>query len=288
MVEASVFEPTCQAIKEANSFLILLPPEPSADIVSAGLGLYHALESTNKAVQIGCSGPIKISEDIIGIEEIRESVGNQNLSIAFDFPEENLEKVDYDVDANGKFVLFIKPKKGHQPPATTQVKFSYSGAEADLVFVIGINSLAELGKLYADEKAFLDNAKTVSLKTSIQPSNFASISLHQPASSISEIVTYLVKLLKLRLTSEASNNLLSSIASLTHQFSAKATADTFELVAYLMRSGATLHASFAAPPVPTFDSTGPTPVRRFEGKKPKIFRLNKPTSPTSSEPVSRF
>jgi nanoRNase/pAp phosphatase (c-di-AMP/oligoRNAs hydrolase) len=283
MLDPQIFDPAAQALKDANSYLILLPPEPSKDLVAAGLSLFYILSSENKPVQIGCSGPIKIdSENLSGLEDIQTTVGNQNLQIAFDFAESDLEKVDYDVDPNGKFILFIKPKTGHRPPDIKDVKFSYSGASSDLVFVLGINSLPELGKLYADEKSFLDSAKIVSIKTALQPSQFAALSLFQPASSVSEIVATFAKQAKLHLSADAANNLLTAISEATRHFSSKATADTFEIIAHLIRSGATLHQDYTSPPVPTFVAPKSNQGDSAD-KKSKIFKLDR-SAPISISP----
>lgn len=231
------------ALDEAKSVAVLLPPEPTTDMVASALGLFLALKEAGKFAQIGCGSPIKVENaDLFGVDQIKNSIGNQNLIISFDFKEEDLKKVDYDVDENGKFMLLIQPQPGAEPPDTSNINYSYSGASADLVFVFGVNSLEELGKIYADEKAFLDHAKIVSLATSSKPSNFAAIALHSHAAgSLAEIITFLLKSADIKLTSDAANNLLSIISETTKNFtSPKVTADTFDIVAYLMRAGGRL------------------------------------------------
>lgn len=231
------------ALDEAKSVAVLLPPEPTTDIVASALGLFLSLKEAGKLAQIGCGSPIKVENaDLFGVDQIKNSIGNQNLIISFDFKEENLKKVDYDVDENGKFMLLIQPQPGAEPPDTSSITYNYSGASTDLVFVFGINSLEELGKIYADEKAFLDHAKIVSLSLSSKPGNFAAIALHSHAAgSLAEIVTFLLKSTDTKPSADAANNLLSVIAETTRNFtSPKVTADTFETVAYLLRAGGRL------------------------------------------------
>ena len=228
------------ALAEAKSVAILLPPEPTTDMVASALGLFLSLKEAGKVAQIGCGSPIKVENaDLFGVDQIKNSIGNQNLIISFDFKEEDLKKVDYDVDENGKFMLLIQPQPGSPAPDTSSINFSYSGASADLVFVFGIASLEELGKIYADEKAFLDHAKIISLSLSSKPGNFSAIALHsQAAASLAEIVTFLLRSGEIKPSPDAANNLLSLISENTRNFSsAKVSADTFETVAYLMRAG---------------------------------------------------
>ncbi len=242
MFDQAKIEPLKKLLTEAKSVAVLLPPEPNADQVGAGLGLHLSLQQAGKFSQIGCSSPIKIENaDLFGVDQIRNTIGNQNLLISFDFAEENLKKVDYDVDENGKFTLLIQPQPGTPPPDVNNVNYSYSGASADLVFILGVNSLEELGKLYADEKAFLDTATTISLSTSARPSSFAThdFSSHE-ASSLAEIAASILKECQIEASPDAGSNLLSTIYAETKQLSSRATADTFEIIAQLLRAGGSL------------------------------------------------
>jgi len=242
---------------------------------------------------------VVVHAELFGVDQIKNSIGNQNLVISFDFKEENLKKVDYDVDENGKFMLLIQPQPGSPAPDTSTINYSYSGASADLVFVLGVTSLEELGRLYADEKAFLDKAKIVSINLTAKPSANAAIALHTGAATcLSEVVGFLLKNWEIEPTADAASNLLSVLGTSTNQFtSPKVTADTFETIAFLMRHGGHLGRSplsntsrFGAfPPMmpPTFDDELPPPafgqsfppVPRIpsDWKKPKIFKSGQPS-----------
>lgn len=243
MLDQTKIQEVKQLIGEAKSVAILLPPEPNADLVGAGLGLHLSFQQKGLYSQIGCSGEIKVENaDLFGVDQVRNTVGNQNLMISFDFKEENLKKVDYDVDENGKFTLLIQPQPGTPPPDANSVNFSYSGASADLVFILGVNTLEELGKLYADEKSFLDAATKIGISTSGRPSSIATVDLSSnQASCAAEIVALLLKEAGIEPSSDAASNLLTTINQETKQYTGnKVTADTFETIAYLMRSGGTL------------------------------------------------
>lgn len=304
MFDQNLIKEAKDEVTSAQSIAVLLPPDPDTQIVSAGLGLYLSLAGSGKQVQIGCSSQIRVENaDLFGVDKIKNSIGDQNLVISFDFKEENLKKVDYDVDENGKFMLLIQPQPGSPAPDTSTINYSYSGASADLVFVLGVTSLEELGKLYADEKAFLDKAKIISINLTTKPSANAAIALHTgTATSLSEVVGFLLKTWEIEPTVDAASNLLSVLGTSTNQFtSPKVTADTFETIAFLMRHGGRLGRSpFAStsrfgafPPMmpPTFDDELPPPAFGGQGqsfdpsqsfapapripsdwKKPKIFK----------------
>lgn len=240
MFDPNLIKEAKDELASAQSVAILLPPDPNTELVAAGLGLYLSLSEAGKQAQIGCGSQIRVENaDLFGVDKIKNSIGNQNLVISFDFKEENLKKVDYDVDENGKFMLLIQPQPGSPAPDTSTINYSYSGASADLVFTLGVSSLEELGKVYADEKAFLDKAKIISLNLTTKPSNISAIAFHTTAvSCLPEMVGFLLKSWEINPSADAASNLLSVISSGTNQFnSPKVTADTFETVAFLMRAG---------------------------------------------------
>lgn len=270
-------------LNKADSVLVLLPPEPEEVLTSSGLALYQSLKKLGKKAKIGCSkldnpGPVK------------SSIGNKNLIINFKFKEENLDKVDYDVDDKGNFQLMVKPKSGSPPPDTENISYTYSGAEADMVIVLGINSLEELGKLYSDEKKFLDQANIASLNKDSRPASFAAHNLHtNSASSIAEITAFLLLKTKTKPIKEDADRLLKGIYSTTNNLNTpRITADTFETIAFLVRNGAQPPAvsqptTNYTPPVspmptapvfttpPSLEQIPPAPVPS-DWKKPKIFR----------------
>ncbi len=295
MFDPNLIQEAKEELAHAQSVAILLPPDPSTDLVAAGLGLYLSLSQAGKQTQIGCSSQIRVENaDLFGIDKIKNSIGNQNLVITFDFKEENLKKVDYDVDENGKFMLLIQPQEGSPAPDTSTINYSYSGASADLVFTLGVISLEELGKLYADEKAFLDKAKIISLNLTTKPSNTAAIAFHTAAvSCLPEMVGFLLKNWEINPSADAASNLLSVISSSTNQFnSPKVTADTFETVAFLMRAGGHLGRSplantsrFGAFPPPSrrgLDEGGFSPLGMNPFMTPPTFDDELPPPPSFS------
>jgi hypothetical protein len=294
MEEKNETGPVGQLIESAKSVIVVLPPDPSQDLVAAGLSLHLSLKESGKQSQIGCGSEVHVDSRIRGAEEIADSIGSRNLVIAFDYDENDLEKVDYDVHPDGKFYLLVKPKTGAPVPDVSNVKYSYSGANADLVITLGVNSLEELGKVYAEEKNFLDNAKVLSLNTSPRPASFTNNLFHQTSSSFSELVTVVIEKSKLKVNSDAAFNLLNSIHEETGSLtSPRMTADTFSAIAFLMRSGGrfpnqpafvpkfTPPPFFEAPNAPELvfgqpqeqspEQEGPQTVP-IDWKKPKIFR----------------
>jgi len=235
-------EPVKAALQTAKQILILLPQNPNVDSVAAALALHLTLTKKGLAATLGCSTPMTVQFNrLFGVDKIKPRIGNQNLVISFSYPEDSLEKVAYDKDpANQKFHLTIEPKAGMQPLDASQVEFSYTGSSADVIFVIGAKTLEDLGELYKQEKALLDNkGKTiVNVSTLDKNTQFGTVNLYDPtASGASEIMVSVIKGLELSLEPDMATNLLAGIEAATQNLAQARSADTFEAVTELMRLG---------------------------------------------------
>lgn len=268
-------EPVKQVLATAKQILILLPQNPDEDSVAAGLALYLSLKKQQLNVLIGCSTPMTVGFNrLFAVDKIKSRIGNQNLVISFNFPEDSLEKVSYDKDPqNQKFNITIEPKAGMQPLDTNSVEYSYTGSNADVIFVVGAQTLEDLGELFKSEQKLLeDKSKTlVNLSASDKNSQFGTVNLYDPtASSCCEIMFTVLSDLQLPIDTDLATNLLAGIEAKTANFTAlKTTADTFEIIAHLVRQGA---------------KRGQAPVvapRQFSGFNPTIPSWPRPVSPLS-------
>lgn len=291
-----------EELSRVHSVLILLPPQPDPEIVISAISLLITLQKTGKQVQLGCSDSSNLkNQNIPHLNKIKSSVGSKNLIVNFKYKEKDLDKVDYDIDDQGNFSLLIKPKEGALPPDTSNIEYSYSGANAELVFVLGANSLEELGRFYSEEKTFLDQANIVSLNHTTKQASFANFSLHQRSmSGITEMTAALISQLELHPTEEISTLLISRIYFDTNNLtSSSVSADTMKILNYLMLHKGRFSSSslLSTPPLksvsaPVFSSTPddldiphpadlepPFPPSDVpsEWKKPKIYRSSSKT-----------
>lgn len=277
-----------------NSFLIILPPDPDLDTTVAALSLHQALANNGKNSQLGYSGELPDLAGLNGLEELKNSIGNKNLHINLNFLEKDLEKVDYVVDHLGKFSLVIQPKSGKVAPSVSQINYSYSGADADLAIIFSASSLEELGALYAQEKHFLDNASKLLITNDAKDHNFTNHLVQNPGLNFVELIIDLIKRIDLKISAETANNLLSTLYKLTDSLkNPKVRPETFEIIAYLMRSGGQLpgipaqiqaftKSSFPQPPFflepPVEAGSQETPAQTkkdsipTDWQAPKIFR----------------
>jgi hypothetical protein len=233
------FSPLSPELEKANDIFILIPQNPNLDQVAAALTLFASLKNTGKNVNIACPSPMRVEfSRLVGVDKVADKIGNRNLVISFDYVKDAIEKVSYNVEGD-KFNLVVQPKTGQKPLNSDNVSYSYSGAAADLVFIIGSTRLEDLGPLYEAERKLFTQATTVSIhRLNITP--FAKINLHNPqAASISEIVFELLNVLNLPPQEDLATNLLAGIDYATNKFqNPNVNADTFAAASQLLNSGA--------------------------------------------------
>ncbi len=259
-------QPIQSALETAKTVLILLPQNPSLDAVAAGLSLYLSFSDQQLKTTIGCSTPMTVNFNrLFGVDKIKPRIGNQNLVVSFQYPEDSLEKVSYDKDPkNQKFHLTIEPKAGFSPLDPQSVEYSYTGSNADIIFVVGTKAIEDLGPIYEQEKTLLDNPEKtiVNLSNLDKNSQFGSVNLYDPTSAgCSEIALILLKNLNLNLNPDIATNLLAGIESATNNLAQTSSPETYEVVAELIRLGAkkgyiplttsTTQTSFGSTPRPT-------------------------------------
>lgn len=233
--------PLQDLVYQSKTAIVLLPENPSYDLVASALSLFLALREAGKDVQVGCSTPMSVEfTHLVGVDEIKDKVGNRNLVVSFDYADSAVDRVSYSIsEDNRTFNLIIAPKTGAKPLDATSVKFDYTGAEADVVFVIGANQMDELAKVYEAEKAFFDSAYTVAF-TQSPVSAFARMHFDAVGHTcLAEAVAHFLTGLGLEPREDVATNILSSIELSTNRFqSMKMNADTFELIGRLLRNGA--------------------------------------------------
>ncbi len=274
-----------EKLSHIRSALILLPPQPDSDIAISAISLLLTLRQTGKQVQLGCGDFSNLKkQNIPHLKEIKSSVGAKNLIVNFKYQEKDLDKVDYDIDEQGNFSLLIKPKKGVLPPDISNINYSYSGANADLVFVMGVNSLEELGKLYSEEKTFLDQADIVSLNYTGKPASFANFNLHNRSlSGIAEMTASLIFQLELRPVEKIATLLISRIYFDTNNLTSNTvSSDTMKVLGYLMHHGGKFSSSslLSTPPLqsisaPVFSSPPSDPNTNISTEEESFLQFSK-------------
>lgn len=223
----------------AQKILILIKKDPSFDGLASALGLYLAIKKIKPEVDVYCETPAVVEQaNLVGINKIRNEIGNKNLIISFDYVDGAIEKVSYNIEGQ-KFNLVIQPKTGQPTISPEKMTYSYSGLAADLVFCLETSSLEDLGKIAFKEKEFFEKAALVNIDHRSH-GQFAKYNVSTPGVlSCAELVLSLFHPLELQIDGDIATNLLAGIEYASGSFSdPRLDATTFETIAYLLKQGA--------------------------------------------------
>ncbi|MBP9670546.1 hypothetical protein KBD75_04055 [Candidatus Woesebacteria bacterium] len=271
----------------AQSVLLSIPENPSQDVVASALAFYLSLKQAGKNVSVvASSAPVVRDSHIVGLDKITTDVGGENLVITLDVAENMIDKVTSNTEG-GHLNLIVNPAKGVAPITAENVKFSYSGAAADLVIVIGAADLKDIGALAEKENELFAKERLVNISN--QVGSFGSVNITDPSSSNSELITALLKELALPLDVDIANNLMRGIEEATSGLSSpNMTADTFEALAVLYRTGARRTPPVAPgqtakivadmPIIDTHEAVVPEEAPKEDWLQPKIFSGSKSTN----------
>jgi hypothetical protein len=206
---------------------------------------------------------------LVGVNKISTLLGGKNLTISFDYLEDSIEKVSYNIEGQ-KFNLVIEPKPNFPLFDPAKVQYSHSGSTANLIIAIGGKRPQDFGQFYQREKKLFTQKTLINIDTSPNNSQFGQINLTDPtASSCSEITIALLQGLKIKISQDIANNLLLGLIQATNNFQApNVTGDTFEAAAICMDYGARTQkpppTPFQPKPVqPQISQSLPTPQPRL-------------------------
>ncbi len=240
MLDENLLHQIAQLLQSAKTVFIIFPRQISFDHASVAASLYLAAVSAQKSVMlISPERPEFSDQTISGLEFVQQELGNQNLSISFPYSPEQVDKVSYHIGEETKrFFLSIKPKPGVEPLDARQVEFSYTGASADVIFLVGVKELESLEQAYYGYEQLYQESPTISLNS--YTTSFGTHTIDAGSvSSLSELAAEFIPGVGWSLDSDIATNLLSGIESSTKNLSAPTTtAETFETVAQLLRAGA--------------------------------------------------
>jgi len=251
-------------ITSAQNIIIVIGEEASFDQVASALALAQLLSDTNHKneqfdssldsntvenaladskdhKQIRLASPKKSlgTSQLTGMEGISQELGHQSLTISFDYSEEKVDKISYHIgEEAGKFYLTVKPRVGVEPLDPKTVKYSLTGAEADLLVLFGVSELDKLDQLYFGYEELYRNTPLISFH--VFETDFGTVKIDtSPFSSTAEAVYELVSHLTLEITSDPATNLLAGIEQASNCFQSRTTnAETFAIVSDLLKRGA--------------------------------------------------
>jgi nanoRNase/pAp phosphatase (c-di-AMP/oligoRNAs hydrolase) len=236
----------------ANRILIVLPQNLNTDNLAAGLSLYLSLKSAGKKVDIVSTGtPLVSQSNLFGIGEVRNHVakaGAGNFIISLDGVVDNtgtmqqvpaLEKLDwYPEGSKLNLVFHVVPGQRFEPSNITS---RHEEAGYDLTWVIGCQSLNELGDLFISNSQYFAQSQVINIDNNQINGYYGFANIVDPqASSLSEIVAQVLPSLTLNMDKDVASNIITGIYGATNNLTQKINPDTFMVVSQAVQVGGTL------------------------------------------------
>jgi len=240
MIDAATLTQLTDLVAQANSIFVIFPSTATPDKRAAAEALAASLAAAGKEVRLLSPRQPEKSRYPESVDTtILTELGNQNLVLSFAYQPEQVDNVNYHIgEETGRFYLTIKPQKGERPLDPESVEFSYTGAEADLIFTVGVKELVELEQLYMSYEDVYAKVPIISITTH-EPA-FATLSINTgSAASVSQEVARLIADLGFSLSADSATQLLYGLEMATRGLaSSSVSAETFETVGQLLRQGA--------------------------------------------------
>jgi len=214
-------------LNSSQTVFVLLPQKLNLDLVAAGLSLFLSLEKAGKKVSVFCSSPMTVEFSVlVGVDRVKDQLEGKNLVISFDYIEDSVEKVSYNIE-NNKFNLMIQPKEGYPPLSPQKVQYSYAGASAELFLIVGTNSLEELGDIYQNNKKVISEGRVIGFDIQgFQTSGWC------------ELIANLIERFNLPIDEDIATNLLAGLEKETNSFAPeKSGLGSFEAAVFCLRAG---------------------------------------------------
>lgn len=239
MLDEQLISQLKSMLENSQSVLIVISESSSPEEVVSSIGLHLVLRNSGKDSRLVSVKPLdQLITKLPGADQVAQELGNENLTISFDYSEEKVDKVSYHIgEDTKKFYLTIKPKSGHPPLDTSTLEFNYTGASADLIILSGVIDLEELMQLYYGYENVYNDTPIISFGTK-HPDN-ATLQIEEPGVTSSVQWVKQLQHLAFPQTADSATNFLYGVEASTQGLTSQSVnAETFETVANLLRAGA--------------------------------------------------
>lgn len=177
-----------QLIEQAKKILIITHRKPDGDGIGSSLAMFRFLQKIGKTATLVCADPVPdVYEFLPQIEQFEQSFSaSRDLVLTLDCSKTEVSKLKYNLDGN-KMNIVITPKKGGF--LKEDVGFSYGASEYDLILVLDVADLPQLGEIYTENVDFFYNTPVVNIDHHISNTKFGKVNYVDPsASSTAEIL----------------------------------------------------------------------------------------------------
>lgn len=228
-----------EAIRQAQSILVVTGQHPNVDQVTALMALGAVLRKLDKKVSAIISDSVPAQLSFLPTQQIDKSLeGLRDFILKVDLSKAEVDKLKYGI-SDGKLNIHVTPFRGKFTPG--DVTFDYGDFQYDLAIVLGVPTRSRIDRVISDNPQFFDSVPVVNIDFHRSNEQYGAINLIEPnASSLSEILVALAESLQNGVIDEPiATMLLTGIISSTDRYTASHTsAKSLTVSAQLMAAGA--------------------------------------------------
>jgi nanoRNase/pAp phosphatase (c-di-AMP/oligoRNAs hydrolase) len=230
---------TSEAIRQAETILIITGQHPNIDQASSTLALAAVLRKFGKKVTALISDSLPQQIGFLETGDLDRSLsGQRDFILKVDTKKAQVDKLRYEV-VEDKLKIFVTPFKGSFAPS--DVTYDYGSYHYDLVIVLGVPTRARIDRIYADNPSLFENLPIINLDFHRSHEQYGAINLIEPmAASLCEILVALAESLQNGIVDEQiATAMLTGLMASTDRFTAShTTAKSLTVAAQLMAAGA--------------------------------------------------
>ena len=227
-----------EAVRQANSILIVTGQNPSIDQISTTLGLLLILRKFGKRVNAVVSDIVPAQLAFLPVVDLgRNLSGGRDFVLKLRTDKAKLASLKYLQEENS-LNIYLKPAQGSFAPS--DVSFDYGDFHYDIIIAVGVPSRNRLDRIFTENPS-LFNTPIVNIDFHRINESFGAINLVDTnAASLAEMMIALSESLQTGLIDEPiATALLTGIIASTDRFTAPhTTAKSLTVAAQMMAAGA--------------------------------------------------
>lgn len=228
-----------EAIRQAQSILLVTGQRPNIDQVASLVALTHALRKLDKKVTPLVSDRVPGGAQFLGKGVVGTSLnGARDFIMQLDLNKGEVDKVKYTVEDN-KLNVHITPFSGSF--TSSDVSFTQGDFHFDLIIALGVPRRANLDRIFEQNPNLLQNVPLLNLDYHRINEQYGAINLLETNSStLSEMVLALTESVQGGLLdTQMATALLAGIMAATDRFTAPSTtAKSMTVAAQMLAAGA--------------------------------------------------
>jgi hypothetical protein len=275
---------TSEALRQADSILVVTGQHPSVDQVSATIALTAILRKFGKKVTAVISDEIPTGARFLPTKFVDTELGGlRDFILQVGLQKAEVDKLKYTIE-NGSLNIHVTPFAGGFKPA--DVSFAYGDYQFDLVVVLGVASYTRIDRVFGQNADQLREAPLINIDFHRSNEQYGAINLvESSAASLAEILVALSESLQSgMIDAEIAQILLTGIVASTDRFTAThTTAKSLTVAAQMMAAGAD-HQQVIRGLYRDRNTSADRPKRTDSA--PRVAQITMPTTGPQTTPVA--